>query len=91
MDDDTKTDKEDREEEKTETESEEEEEDAEVVSDDLPPTETPYSENSVEELGQVMCMKFAKSLYLVTYVFNMHSGQMGQSVDNLFALNPSVN
>lgn len=57
MDDDTKTDKEDREEEKTETESEEEEEEAEVFSDDLPPTETSYSENVVEELGQVKCIQ----------------------------------
>jgi len=57
LDDDTKTDKEDREEEKTETESEEEEEEAEVFSDDLPPTETSYSENVVEELGQVKCIQ----------------------------------
>lgn len=58
LDDDTKTDKEDREEEKTETESEdEEEEEAAVFNDDRPPTETPYSETIVEELGQVMFMQ----------------------------------
>ena len=38
---------------KTETESDDDEEEKQPVSDDLPPVETPYIENMMEELGQV--------------------------------------
>ena len=52
LDEEAKTDKEDREEDKTETESDEEEDTALYVEDTGPVVETGYVENITEELGQ---------------------------------------
>jgi len=52
LDEETRTDREDKDEDKTESESEEEEEETKFVEDTVPPVETLYVENSLEELGQ---------------------------------------
>lgn len=71
LDEDAKTDKEDREDDKTETESDEEEETGvgEVIRNDSPPVETPYVENVAEELGQVFR---SASFVLPSVLFGKH-------------------
>ena len=67
MEEDPKTDREEEEKKETDTDTDLSEEEKEVFDDDLQPIETQYTENLVEELGQVRNV-FKISLIIILFI-----------------------